>query len=275
MSAIAVTVVIFLIPSAQPPASSTSEVPLIDIVVEQPPAPTTTPTIQLSTCNCVMFRLDDIQDYYLADDQIAIMETFKQENVSLTIGIIAHQFGNDTRLVNYIDANRNNNLTIANHGWNHEDFTVLTREQQSELMRIANVKIEKITGIEPAIFIAPYNSANEDTAQAAKDNGMAVISADLDYHHNTTSSILHIPQTSAVTEYQNQNGTWNTIPENALIEEIKGDIESYGFALVTIHPSDDDLTDIEHLLDVLQREDVLIVSMADIITSSSPPPSSS
>jgi len=57
----------------------------------------------ITTCNCVAFRLDDVQDYYLRGPQLDVMEVFQQKNADLTIGIIGSVFGTDPLLVNYIE----------------------------------------------------------------------------------------------------------------------------------------------------------------------------
>ena len=46
----------------------------------------------IETCDCVAFRLDDVQDYWLNDVQIDIYEKFNESNTPLTIGIIANAF---------------------------------------------------------------------------------------------------------------------------------------------------------------------------------------
>jgi peptidoglycan/xylan/chitin deacetylase (PgdA/CDA1 family) len=125
-------------------------------------------------CNCVIFHLDDIRDDWLAVDQIATMELFK--NDSLTIGNIANLFGNNSELVGYV----RNNLDrpeVANLGWNHEDFAQLSFEEQKELMAKANMKIEDAIDVKPRIFIPPYNEDNLKTTRAAGENGIAVISS--------------------------------------------------------------------------------------------------
>src|SRR3990170_1833599 len=83
------------------------------------------------SCRCVAFRLDDIQDYFLNNVQIEIMNTFQKNNKSLTVGIIGNYFGNDTAIVNFLKEKLENNtssLEIANHGWNHEDFTLFDKQ---------------------------------------------------------------------------------------------------------------------------------------------------
>lgn len=48
---------------------------------------TTAAYVYPSQCK-IGFRLDDIQEYWLVDTQIAIMTKFIQRNVPLTIGIV-------------------------------------------------------------------------------------------------------------------------------------------------------------------------------------------
>jgi hypothetical protein len=41
-----------------------------------------------SNCNCVVFRMDDIQDYWVKPGHLAAMNQFIDRNQSLTLGII-------------------------------------------------------------------------------------------------------------------------------------------------------------------------------------------
>src|SRR5438445_2613869 len=52
----------------------------------------------IPNCKCVAFRLDDIQDYWLDSVQTKIIDTFKQKNASLTVGLIGNSFGSDIKL---------------------------------------------------------------------------------------------------------------------------------------------------------------------------------
>ena len=82
------------------------------------------------SCRCVAFRLDDIQDYFLNKVQMEIINTFQKNNTNLTVGVIGNYFGNDTLLVDFVKEKLKTNdhsLEIANHGWNHEDFTLLDK----------------------------------------------------------------------------------------------------------------------------------------------------
>ena len=93
------------------------------------------------SCKCVAFRLDDIQDYFLNQPQMEVIKTFERKNVSLTVGVIGNSFGNDVVLTDFLKKtllNDENNLEVANHGWNHEDFTLFDKDQQSALLSNSN-----------------------------------------------------------------------------------------------------------------------------------------
>src|SRR5690349_1736047 len=131
------------------------------------------------SCQCVAFRLDDIQDYWLDDVQTKIIDTFHEKNTSLTIGIIGNHIGQDQKLIDDIKSKlgKTPELEIANHGWNHEDFTQFSREQQSVLMKSTNDKINNLFGIIPFGFIPPYNTINSDVMVTSLENNFKYISA--------------------------------------------------------------------------------------------------
>ncbi|NIP61806.1 MAG: hypothetical protein GWN01_11170, partial [Nitrosopumilaceae archaeon] len=53
------------------------------------------------SCNCVSFRLDDIQDFFLTDIQMEIVETFQKNDVELTVGVIANNIGRDIEMTEF------------------------------------------------------------------------------------------------------------------------------------------------------------------------------
>ena len=48
-------------------------------------------------CDCVIFRMDDIQDFWIEQGQIAPMNLFISKNQSLSLGLIMHNIGNDSK----------------------------------------------------------------------------------------------------------------------------------------------------------------------------------
>ena len=100
-----------------------------------------------SGCNCVAFTFVTLQDYWLGDVQVKVIDTFVQNDVRITTGIIGNLFGNDADLVDYIKNSLQENKKsneIAINGWSYEDFTSLTKNEQSSLIKQSNDKITSV-----------------------------------------------------------------------------------------------------------------------------------
>jgi hypothetical protein len=52
-----------------------------------------------SPCNCVVFRFDSIQDYWLQPAQTAVMDLFLSKNISLSPALIMNAIGNDPKII--------------------------------------------------------------------------------------------------------------------------------------------------------------------------------
>lgn len=72
-------------------------------------------------CGCVAFRLDDIQDYFLRESQMEVINVFDRKDASLMVGVIGSYFGGDAALVQFLrdKAANNPSFEVANHGLNH------------------------------------------------------------------------------------------------------------------------------------------------------------
>ncbi|MGI0026838.1 MAG: polysaccharide deacetylase family protein, partial [Nitrosopumilaceae archaeon] len=240
--------------------------------------------VSAESCQCVAFRLDDIQDYWLDNVQTKIIDTFQQKNASLTIGIIANYLGHDSKIINDIKQKletNNTKIEIANHGWNHEDFTQFSREQQSILMKNSNDKINSIFGITPSVFIPPFNTLNSDTMAAFLENNFQYISA------NTTQDppsyviknnlIYHLPGT-AKTGDRNYT-SWYSENHKQTFVEIMSSLQKYGYAVVVMHPQEysirnglnysnnvdeNQISELELLIDDIRHDGLKTVTISDI-----------
>jgi peptidoglycan/xylan/chitin deacetylase (PgdA/CDA1 family) len=251
------------------------------------------------SCNCVAFRLDDVQDDYLTKPQIGVMNVFKERNLSLTVGIIGHDTGKDKklvssyikeRIVNGSNKNPKDAIEIANHSWNHEHFQTLTIGEQSESIRRTNEKIKNIFGISPTIFIAPYSEFNNDTILAVRENNMSYFSADSRDHEpystHSNATIYHLPETAETggcTNCKNNysNASWYGVSHNKTLSQINGSLSKYGFAVVLMHPDEysigheqynpqndidrKQIRELELLIDKIQEEGLSIVTIGDMI----------
>jgi peptidoglycan/xylan/chitin deacetylase (PgdA/CDA1 family) len=193
----------------------------------------------------VAFRLDDVQDLYLNDVQMAIIDMFRKENVKLTIGIISNVFGDDLMLLNHIrDATKekeNSVIRVANHGWNHEDMTKLKKEDQSLLIKLSNQKIRSTLGINPSVFIPPYFLLNTDTIAALRENNMSYVSSSIRYDPPPYSSKNLIPYHFPVTvstSYNIFNKYWLGMTNTRIIAKIHESIGKYGYAIILLHPQE-------------------------------------
>src|SRR5690242_19792882 len=46
-------------------------------------------------CNCVIFRFDDVQDFYVTPVQLAVLDQFINQDASVSLGVIMNFVGND------------------------------------------------------------------------------------------------------------------------------------------------------------------------------------
>ncbi|AIF82264.1 putative xylanase/chitin deacetylase [Candidatus Nitrososphaera evergladensis SR1] len=136
-------------------------------------------------CNCVIFRLDDVQDYWLVPVQAAIIDKFIEKNASLDMALIMNWVGNDPALVSKLReaslSQQNSSLIeMSLHGWNHVDYGKLSLGQQYDTLKAANARMQDLFGRKSAILVMPFNSYNEDTLKAMNQLGLRIISAEFD-----------------------------------------------------------------------------------------------
>ncbi|HVX02563.1 MAG TPA: polysaccharide deacetylase family protein, partial [Nitrososphaera sp.] len=213
-------------------------------------------------CNCVILRVDDIQDYWINSVQTAVMDQFINRNVNATLGVVMNFVGNDPLVVNKVRAGVSSNLfELDLHGWNHVDYSTLSFQDQKNTLQMANQKIQDLWGRKSNIFIPPYNSYNLDTLNATSQLGIKIISSEFDlelpsiynpdnpnspnnkvYKSSTGSDlkdqfgVYHLPQAVGYYDYNFDP------PQKASLSAIEGQIDntiaSYGYAVVTLHPQD-------------------------------------
>src|SRR6478735_6857098 len=167
-----------------------------------------------NSCMCVAFRLDDIQDYWLNNVQMGVIDEFHKQNASMTIGIIRNYFGNDVPLVDFIKNKIGSSpeIEIANHGWNHEHFPLQDEPTQEYLLDKTNQKVISLFGIAPAGFVAPYDDINDDTIHAVAMKKLGYLST-----NETMSpppyplsgvSLYKLPETVAIGAVDDDNTNW-------------------------------------------------------------------
>jgi len=245
-----------------------------------------TPT-DIPSCDCVAFRFDGVQDFWLNNVQIKILQTFGDQQIPLTVGVVADAFGTDTKLLSYINEISNSNpetFEIANHGTGSQDFTLLTKEEQSELIGEINVKIFETLGVTPKVFIPPFNNFNDDTIAALLDNGMTHLSGstlkgDLPPYPLENAAVYRFPEVATTGIFDGTLNRFVGTQSDETIEMIQANIANYGFAVVTMHAQEfstiendtyandvnnEQFLELEELLAKVQTSEIKIVPISKI-----------
>lgn len=200
-------------------------------------------TEKISGCNCVAFRLDDVQDYYLNNSQIAVMKKFQEKNAGLTIGVIGSVIGSDEELTSTIkslQSDPDHILSIANQGWSGDLLTSFSKFDQERQILKSNEQIKTIFGVTPTVFFPPSNAFNDDTITVLKNNDFTHFSAfgviDPPPYPLANSTFYHFPSYTLTGYYDADEGNWlpNDIIE--VKESIQKSLTENGFAVVLMHP---------------------------------------
>lgn len=69
---------------------------------------------------------------------------------------------------------------IMNHSNTHPHMTQISIEKMKEEVQKCDEKIQKITGVKPTLFRAPYGDYNNDVVQAMRETGHFTIQWDVD-----------------------------------------------------------------------------------------------
>jgi|CXWL01.1.fsa_nt_gi peptidoglycan/xylan/chitin deacetylase (PgdA/CDA1 family) len=192
-------------------------------------------------CNCVAFRFDDVQDYFLSNAQLEMFKLFRDMDAGVTIGIIGSAIGSDQKIVNGIkeQLSKNPRFEIASHSFNHQVNLSLSDEEIS--IDKTDKKIQEIFGVKPKVFIPPENYFNSGTIPILKKHG---------YTHLSSSNAVEIPPPFVNTDFYHfdiaaytglldpQTNRWTTIPPDVIMEQINDSLFDNGYAVVMMRPND-------------------------------------
>ena len=239
----------------------------------------------ISSCDCVAFRFDDVQDYWLNDVQIAYVNTFVDKNIPLTIGIIADSFGNDQKITNIIkDATSKNKLEIASQGVGNKPYTDFSKQEQDDLLKQSIVEIQDSVGVRPHIFVPPQNKYNNDTKQALIENKFTHLSSNILLGESPPfplkgETIYKFPETATTGKYSLEQNLFIGLPSNDTYSDTINSLKKYGFAVITSHPQEfsiiqngtytnqinkEQIIELGTLIQKLQSDGIKIVSIGKI-----------
>ena len=233
----------------------------------------------ITSCNCVSFRLDNVQDYWLNNVQLGIMNTFQKKNADLTIGIISTAFGDDLKFINFLKDKMKSNpkIEIANSGFEFKNFTSYSPEDQASFIQKSNEKISAALGVTPSVLIFPYGEVKSDILSASSKNKIthlsASISTDKPPYPLSNSTLYRFPVTVSTSDTTN----------DGVIASIKSSLSNYGFAVIRLNfqnyaiNNDNNLKNevdvqqiqqLESLIDKIRDSDLKIVAIGKINSES-------
>jgi peptidoglycan/xylan/chitin deacetylase (PgdA/CDA1 family) len=250
-----------------------------------------------NSCKCVVFRMDDIQDTWIGQGQISPMDVFISKHQPLSLGLIMNAIGNDIRIVDKIqNGTRMGLFELDIHGWNHTDYTKLSKEAQKMSLQQANEKMKWLFGNTSDIFIPPEDSFDNSTLDAMRQLGFKILSSDISKY--TPNSIKNIFVDNAKAHDGDQNQKIFHVPGMAYFQYIKGNkmfkeslddilenvtnsIDKYGYGVIVLHPQNfmkldangnltdtldqNEIKDLSNLIDSILSRNIKIVSFYELV----------
>lgn len=201
----------------------------------------TRPVFLGESCNCISFRLDDIQDFYLSGVQRSLMDIFKNRGIPLTIGIIGSPdfFGRDATLLTQIRAAIRNpawEVDIAANGFLFEDFSFLNYSNQVPKLLSARSNLMTLLSLpKMSTFIPPLGGFNSDLWQALTDTNFTHASATFDKETGPywfrNRRLYRFPAGGYT--FKLANGGFQSV-----VTDVEYMLNSNGYASVVLHPGE-------------------------------------
>ena len=159
----------------------------------------------------VIFRLDDIQLGSQKDIELAIIDIFRDNEGSITLGVVPFDYdqsGQEFPILSIekakiLKAGINEGiLDVALHGYSHKQINEGSEfaglDYDSQLQRLAEGKsfLEGMIDAPVTTFIPPWNTYDQNTLLALESLGFSTISAGRNGEVLNTSSLNYLPFTS-------------------------------------------------------------------------------
>ena len=185
----------------------------------------------------IVIRIDNIQDNYMVEQQIDVIDQFLSANMPISVGIIANNFGNDSNIVSYIqNVTTNYSVEPCSH-WNNITVSSYDLLEQETMLQNFSEQIKSILGISQVVtFIPPYDVFDNTTLTAMLATGYTTISSSYGLDPGPFANnqpIYHYPATASTTDWYNI-----TIGVNATttISQLQQGLEIYGFGVIMVQP---------------------------------------
>ncbi|MDG7050173.1 MAG: polysaccharide deacetylase family protein, partial [Nitrososphaerota archaeon] len=225
-----------ILPIGQIQDFNESRIPKPSVVTQDEPE-----KLKTSNCNCVAFRMDNFQDFWLNDVQNTVIDTFDKNKTPLTISVIGKFTGDDPKTINHLKSklNKTSNIKIANRGWEYLDHTTFDKQKQTASITQTNEKITKVFGKKATIFSPPYDAFNKDTLDAVSQARLAYFSAGMPNDKLISDGALkHVPSTLSFLNLVSDDPFVTGNIQQRTFTKTESSIKQHGYALISLQPSD-------------------------------------
>lgn len=197
-----------------------------------------TPSNEEVNPRIVVIRIDDVQDYAFKDAQLYLLNYSKLNKLPLSLAIIPSYFGKDQDVVDAVKQAIISGSEVTVHGWEHENLSQYTLNEQKIRLLEAKDLLEKTLNIKSNVLVPPMFSYNDDTIKAMEETGYTLISGSSEFHERgwVSEKIQSIPATIELSDYS--NNTWQIKSKNKIILELNASIEEHGYAIIVTHPQE-------------------------------------
>jgi len=157
----------------------------------------------------VVIRIDDVQDFAYRDALIFLLEYSIKNGIPVSLAAIPNLLGSDTLLLNALKSAVHVGSEITAHGWEHEDLTMLTEQEQESRFQKSKDHLEELFATNVSVLVPPLFKYNEDTLTAMRIANYDVISGLSEFHKMgfLSPAVMSVPATVEMSIYRNEDGT--------------------------------------------------------------------
>lgn len=185
----------------------------------------------------LVLRVYDIQDCAFKAAQLFLLNQSVQNNLPLSLGIIAGSFGSDAEIVEAVKSAVASGSEVIVHGWQHENLAELSLIDQMRILFEAKTRLKEALYVSTTILAPPMFSFNNETLTEMKRESYKILSTSSDLHNvGAIGEIINIPATVELSNYA--NGTWTMKSEDMLNLELRKSVQTYGYAVLLTHPQE-------------------------------------
>lgn len=185
----------------------------------------------------IIIRIDDVRDYEAAEATRILIQFNRVNHVKMDLAIIPAQFGTDNATLGSVRSAIIDGSEIIVHGYDHENFRMLSIKLQAETLRVARDQLSTLN-LTSTIFAPPFFAYDEGVFDVMRTNGFDTVSGYIDAGGPTLEEggIYRFPATVTMADYV--NGTWMRTDLNQLVGKVNLSVGRYGYAMILVHPQE-------------------------------------